>query len=746
MIFRPNRCVIVLVLFPFLGILSPSSRCFADNAVSGETTEKPRTKDEVPFGELPEPFTAETGRNEAAENRLKLTTLLTKARLQDHRGNLEGALETYQRAYRLSPGSPSILQEIVRLGFMLKRNEIASRYAILLAEHQPTMSADALLRVANYCLEDGQATRAAELYERAVKLLQKEKAHAQALGTQFRLLGIYLAHGQPEKAAQHADEVSKMIADPEKFGLGEVIEQFSEGGIRATYDQLGETYLQAGQADKAEQMFAKAEETESKPAMTLYHAAEVAAARKQWEKAQEKLNQYLEANYEDAGQAPYQLLLDIAGETAESPELARDAIIQQLRPLHDQSPEFAPLAYFLAGLYAENKNWDEVVLTAGPLIEADTDSAALANLCRAYTAQSDWPALVALLATSLDTRYELTTLAQPLADLITDQEKWTNFQAYLESVRPESLSLNERIAVARLYQEAKEGNVAWNWTKKALPDLDKQEKARLLMQFGLKSFRDEQEVVAEEALRTAIKLGMPKSQTSLFYFYLATVLEMQDKTDDALRTAKRAALLDEESALLRSRIPWTLYHAGRTDQAIQEYQTLLSKFASDYDNQQTRQVVREAKRLLSSLASQQGDLDTATEWLEQVLDEFPYDTGAMNDLGYLWVDNGRNLGRGFNMIRQAVADEPENYAYLDSLGWAYYRLGRYSDAIYQLEKAAEIAGGDDGTVLDHLGDAYLGAGQKQKAIDTWKKAVEALEKDEEAEVLSKVQEKLKQQT
>ncbi|WP_158545515.1 tetratricopeptide repeat protein [Bremerella cremea] len=735
-----------LLLFPLLGMLSQPSTSSADNAASGKSPPKTSTKDDVPFDLLPEPFTAQTGRNEAADNRLKLTTLLTKARLQDHRGDLEGALQTYQRASRLSPGSPSILQEIVRLGFMLKRNEIASRYAILLAENQPTMSADALLRIANYCLEDAQATRAAELYQRAVKMLAQEDAHAQELGTQFRLLGLYLSHGEPKKAALHADEVSKMIADPKKFGLEEVIEQFSEGGIRATYDQLGETYLAAGEADKAEKMFAKSEETESRPAMALVHAAEVAAVRKDWKAAEEKLNEYLAANYQDAGKRPYELLLKVTRETVGSPEAALQNVIERLRPLHDQAPEFAPLAYFLSDLYAEQDNWDEVVLTAGPLIEADTNSAALANLCQAYTAQADWAALTTLLATGLDAQYELTRLTTPLAKLIADPEKWAAYQAYLKSLKPESLALNERIGVARLLQESDESELAWDWLQTALPDLDKQEQSRLLMQFGLKAFRSDQEVVAEKALRAAIKLGMPKSQTSLFYFYLATILEMQGKTDEALRTAKRAALLDEESALLRSRIPWILYHAGRTDQAIEEYQTLLNKFASDYDNQQTRQVVREAKRLLSSLASQNGDLDIATEWLEQVLDEYPYDTGAMNDLGYLWVDNGQNLGRGFDMIRQAVADEPGNYAYLDSLGWAYYRLGRYSDAIYQLEKAAEIAGDDDGTVFDHLGDAYIGAGQPQKAIETWKKALESLDKEKEADILKQVQEKLQQQS
>lgn len=744
MIFRPNRWVLLLLFSSLWGGTFEPRLSHADNTASSEEKAKAPRRDEFPFDRIPEPFQAATPRNEAAENRLQLTTLLTTARLQDHRGDVENALQSYQRAYRLSPGSGNILQEIVRLGFLLKRNEIASRYAILLAENRPSMTADALQRIANYCLEDGQTERAAALYERAAKLLAEEKQYAQALGIHFRLLGIYLTIDQPKKAAAHADEVTTMISDPEKYGLEEVIEQFSEGGIRATYDQLGDAYLEAGQPDKAEQMFALSEQTESKPAMALYHAAQVAAARENWTTTSELLDQYLTAEYEDAGSAPYQLLIKLAGKKANNSDAAREQVIARLRPLHEKSPAFAPLAYALADLYAQQEAWDEAILTAGPLIDADPDPATLAHLSRAYIAQSDWAALVALLPSALDSRYELDMVAEPLQELWADDEKADALQAYLQSVDPDSLSLNEQIAVARLLQDAKQGEAAWTWLETALPELDNQEKARLLMQFGVKSFRDDQEEVAEKALRAAIKLGLPKSQTSLFYFYLATVLEMQGKTNDALRIAKRAALLDESSALLRSRIPWILYHADRTEDAVNEYESLLEKFASDYDNQQTRQVVRDAKRLLSSIASSQGDTETATLWLEEILDEFPGDTGAMNDLGYLWVDHGQNLGRGFDMIRQAVADEPDNYAYLDSLGWAYYRLGRYSDAIYQLEKAADLAEGKDGTVLDHLGDAYLGSGQKSKALDVWKKAADALQEEDDADVLAKVRQKLEE--
>jgi len=746
MTYRPSPWMLSLLAALVLVGVVPASLIAAESTEPQPSADSAPARDELPFSQLPEPFVEKTPRNESAENRLRLTTLLTKARLQDHRGDVAGALETYQRAYRLSPGSANILQEIVRLGFLLQRNEIASRYAILLAENQMTMTADALQRVAQYCLEDGQTERSIQLYERALALLKKEGAHTQALGIHFRLLSIYQSHDEPKMAARHASEVAKMIGEPDKFELDGVVEQFTNGGLRSTFEKLGDVYLAASQPDKAAKMFAKAEEIESSPEEHLIHQAKVLIARKDWKGAQGKLDEYLASDQRVAGQQPYALLLKVREQTADSPEAAQAEVIERLRKLHDTSPDFAPLAYSLAGLYAEQEDWDNVIAVSASLVAEESDTDALANLCQAYITKSDWPALASLLATSLDGNYNLDAIREPLASLIEDQAKWDAFAAYLKSLTPAECPLNERIGIARLYQLASQGEIAWTWAESAFPDLDNQEEARLLMQFGLQAFRDEQEAVAEKAFRSAIKLGLPKSQTSLFYFYLATTLEMQDKTSDALRTAKRAALLDEESALLRSRIPWTLYHAGRTEEAVKEYRTLLNKFADDFENQQTRQVIRDAKRLLSAIAGQEDDLPEATEWLEQVLDEFPDDTGAMNDLGYLWIDNQTNLGRGFAMIQKAVSNEPDNYAYLDSLGWAYYRLGRYKEAVSTLQQAAQLAEGEDGTVLDHLGDAYLALGQKEKALSSWKQAADVLQEEDDAELLSQIESKLKTNT
>ena len=96
--------------------------------------------------------------------------------------------------------------------------------------------------------------------------------------------------------------------------------------------------------------------------------------------------------------------------------------------------------------------------------------------------------------------------------------------------------------------------------------------------------------------------------------------------------------------------------------------------------------------------------DDAEEWLEQVLDEFPDDPGAHNDLGYLWADRGVHLQRALRMTRRACQSEPDNVAYRDSYGWALFRVGKYDEAVAQLRKAAAVDE-PDGVILDHLGDA-----------------------------------------
>ena len=162
------------------------------------------------------------------------------------------------------------------------------------------------------------------------------------------------------------------------------------------------------------------------------------------------------------------------------------------------------------------------------------------------------------------------------------------------------------------------------------------------------------------------------------------------------------------------------------DKAEDAYLQLLNRFDSDFTADDNRQVMRDARLTLSTINVQQNRLKSAEQWLLQVLDEFPDDAGALNDLGYLWVDQNEHLKRSLAMVQEAVKVEPENIAYRDSLGWALFRLGRYEEAVQELRLAA-ASQPVDGVILDHLGDALLKANQPDQALETWRQAVQAFQ-------------------
>ena len=152
--------------------------------------------------------------------------------------------------------------------------------------------------------------------------------------------------------------------------------------------------------------------------------------------------------------------------------------------------------------------------------------------------------------------------------------------------------------------------------------------------------------------------------------------------------AREAAKLEPNSARMVAREPWVLYQAKRLDEAEQAYRAILDRFDADHASEDNREALRDIRFVLSAINVEQDRLADAEEWLQQVLDEFPEDIGAFNDLGYLWCDQGKHLQRSLAMLQKAVQAEPDNVAYRDSLGWALYRVGRYTEALAELQKAA----------------------------------------------------------
>jgi predicted Zn-dependent protease len=123
------------------------------------------------------------------------------------------------------------------------------------------------------------------------------------------------------------------------------------------------------------------------------------------------------------------------------------------------------------------------------------------------------------------------------------------------------------------------------------------------------------------------------------------------------------------------------------------------------------------------LLDRAGRVDAAISALEGLHRERPLDAGITNALGYTLADHKRDLPRAEQLIRQALAAQPDNPALLDSLGWVLYRRGQYATALPQLARAFRLL--HDGDVGAHWGEALWASGQKAAARTAWQRALAA---------------------
>lgn len=145
---------------------------------------------------------------------------------------------------------------------------------------------------------------------------------------------------------------------------------------------------------------------------------------------------------------------------------------------------------------------------------------------------------------------------------------------------------------------------------------------------------------------------------------------------------------------------------------------------------QTRALLSGDADSLYVLASLYHDIGQDAQWekcLSQILEVDRQNVPASNDLGYAWADEGKNLDRAEEMIRVAVAAEPDNQAFLDSMGWVLYKRGRFADARKFFEQAVNPAQSPDAEVLNHFGDVLYRMGQGAEAQKQWQRALQQMQ-------------------
>jgi tetratricopeptide (TPR) repeat protein len=698
------------------------------------------------------PLDPKLGRSEEENDRIKAAALVAHGRVYQQQGKLDKALAKYQRAHRYAPQLNSILDDVVAIAFRLGRNETAARYAVIAAELEPK-DAELTTQLGRYLAEKSELERAIGLYQQAVRLYRQDTENADAKGQvillQRELGRLHYVLKEYDQAAEAFACVKQALEDPEKHGLNESQQKRALAKPELTYLLFGEAFLEAGRYDAAEAMFRKVNEAQQDEALLSYQLARIDARRGKHQQALDKLNKYFAAKLNAAGTAPYELLEQLLQETSggQDVEKARRQTAERLIALRKDDAANTALAYRLAYLFRELGRPEEAAEIYEELAKSNPTIDAFQGLIHAYRRQGDIDRLLDALGKAVLQTGNLEPLGEEGEALVKDEETVKKLVAVAGQRRrdePDSLSVGKALGAALAALSTERFDEANQLFSHAYDRADKEDKARIVSTWGIEMLVADQFDAAAAAFRRAIGDKIDPDREAGFHYYLSGALELDGKTSAAQATARKATELEKDSARFEARGAWILYHAKRYKEAEQEYLALLKKYDGKYDDPEVRDVIRDARLVLSNTCIQRDDLPQAEEWLEQVLDEFPEDIGALNDLGYLWVDQNKHLNRSLKMIEIAVEAEPDNIAYLDSLGWAYYRLGRFEEAVEELKKAAESEEDPDGVILDHLGDAYLAAGTKDKALGTWRRAAEAFQRDKEAKLLRTIRKKIKE--
>ncbi len=686
----------------------------------------------------PAPLSPKQGRTQEEQERLEALALFAAGRMKEQQQDYAGALRLYQRALRHDPKALPVLEQIVPLAFNLNRPNEAVRYALKAVELEPL---DALLlrRLGVHLTEQGDFKGALKLYEKAQEVDKPEKSAA-VIVLKLEMGRLYFLTERYKDAATVFKEVMTALKTPEEYGFDAKLRKEVLKEPAKLYVMFAEAFLEAEKPELAAAAFEKAQETNKDKAVYAYQMARVRLAAGNAAQALEELKGYFDARSAKESSGPYELLAEVLDKLGRKAEL-----IPQLEQLHKGDALNQPLGHYLAQEYLADKQFDKAAAIWQALHKQDTSSESYRGLAQVYRLKKQPEELLKLLGQMIDESGGLDALDDEATELVDDEPM---VKAILQRASTQLASGNkdfdygQRLAAALVALDAKQYSAAEELFNAALK-LNQKQTAEVLMLWGVGLLSDERYSEAAAVFKRGVDERVVPKENPAFYYYLSGSLELDGQTDAALAAARKAVALNSDSPRLRSRIGWIQYHAKRYDDAAASYKELIEKFDATQTAQEARAVLREARLVLSNIYVIKKDIPLAEEWLQQVLDEFPEDAAAMNDLGYLWADQGKNLPRALEMTQFAVETDPDNEAYHDSLGWALYRLGRFAEALESLKKAS--SGEDtDGVILDHLGDCYQKLGQKAEALAAWRKALESFKPEENADEIAATKKKIEQ--
>ncbi len=216
----------------------------------------------------------------------------------------------------------------------------------------------------------------------------------------------------------------------------------------------------------------------------------------------------------------------------------------------------------------------------------------------------------------------------------------------------------------------------------------------------------------DEAAETARAARADRPDDMRFVRLEAQALLQSGRTDQALALVEGVATRRSSDPQAQITLARLYADANRSAQAIKVLQTAQARFPADTS------VAFE----LGAVLEKQDRFADAEAAFRGVIARDPSHAAALNYLGYMLAERGERLGESLDLIKRALAVEPDNGSYLDSLGWAYFKDGQLGPAEEHLKRAADQLM-TNSVVQDHYGDVLFRLGRFQAAMDAWSRAL-----------------------
>ncbi|GAB4029704.1 MAG: hypothetical protein Fur0012_04450 [Elusimicrobiota bacterium] len=151
------------------------------------------------------------------------------------------------------------------------------------------------------------------------------------------------------------------------------------------------------------------------------------------------------------------------------------------------------------------------------------------------------------------------------------------------------------------------------------------------------------------------------------------------------------------------------YDDLKDDLKSREYLEKAIKLNPDYSD---------ARMQLAVVCEKLNDITCFRENFSKVIEKDPKNHIAMNYLGYSLADRGLELNYAEELVKKALALDPENAAYLDSLAWIKHKEGDNEQALKNIELS--LSGyPQDPVVQLHAGEIYMALGLYNKAWESF---------------------------